>query len=121
MSSPRNVSIDLVCDNRIHRAIDRGPFEVLQPCEIDLFPECYPTELIEHRFLEPFTDAVRLWTLRLCLGVVDVAERQEELVFIPFWIPTVLGVPSSRMKIWLPIRNPLRNVLSLFKLFDRLK
>ena len=35
-------------------------------------------------FLEAFTDAVRLWVLGLGARVIDVLDREIELVFMPF-------------------------------------
>jgi hypothetical protein len=55
---------------------------------IDLLAEDDAIELIEHRLVEPLGDAVRLWALSLGARMVDILERQIELVFV------VLGVAA---------------------------
>src|SRR5579863_7690930 len=56
---------------------------------IDLLAEDDAIELIEHRLVEALDDAIRLWALGLGAGVVDVLERQVELVFVVFRVAAI--------------------------------
>ena len=53
-------------------------------------------ELSEHRLVEPFTDPVRLRTLRLGRGVIDVAERQAQLAILGVGPPADLRPAKAR-------------------------
>src|SRR6201982_44431 len=55
---------------------------------IDLLAEDDAIELTEHRLVEPLNDAIRLRALGLGARMVDILERQIELVFV------VLGVAA---------------------------
>ena len=59
------------------------PLELLDRL-IDLLAERHAIELIEHRFVEAFADAVRLRALYFRLRVLDVVESEVELVLMPF-------------------------------------
>jgi hypothetical protein len=65
---------------------------------VKLFAECHPIELVEHRLMEALADSVRLWALGLRPGMIDVFDRQIELVFMPLRIAAVFAatVGSSR-------------------------
>src|SRR5579872_5791121 len=56
---------------------------------IDLLAEDDAIELIEHHLVEALDDAIRLWALGLGAGVVDVLERQVELVFVVFRVAAI--------------------------------
>ena len=49
---------------------------------IDLLAEDDAIELIEHRLVEPLDDAIRLRALGLGARMVDILERQIELIFV---------------------------------------
>src|SRR5215212_1137019 len=49
---------------------------------VDLLAERHPIELVEHGAMETLADAVGLRALGLGAGVVDVLDRQVELVFV---------------------------------------
>src|SRR4029079_11957420 len=49
---------------------------------IDLLAERHPVELVEHGAMEALADTVGLRALGLGAGVVDVLDRQVELVFV---------------------------------------
>ena len=49
---------------------------------IDLFSEGDLVELVQNRAVEPFTDTVGLWRLHLGFGVINVVNRQIELVIM---------------------------------------
>src|SRR5262249_6476840 len=49
---------------------------------VDLFAECHTVELIEDGTMEALTDSVRLWALGLGSAVIDVLDREIELVFV---------------------------------------
>src|SRR5437588_3069021 len=51
---------------------------------IDLFAERHPVELVEQRAMEALTDAVGLRALGLGAAVIDVLDRQVELVLVAF-------------------------------------
>ena len=56
---------------------------------IDLLAEDDAIELIEHRLVEPLNDAIRLRALGLGARMVDILERQIELVFMALWIAAI--------------------------------
>ena len=56
-----------------------------------LLPERDPVELIECRLVEPFTDSIGLRTLGFRPGVIDVVQRQVELVLVPLDVSAVLS------------------------------
>ena len=68
-------------------ATHRDPPRALQR-EIDFLTERHTIKLIQCCFLEPLEDAVGLWTLGFCLGVLNVVERQIELVLVSLRVPT---------------------------------
>ena len=51
---------------------------------VDLFAERDAVELVEQGAMEAFADSVGLRALGLGTGVVDVLDRQVELVFVAF-------------------------------------
>jgi hypothetical protein len=61
---------------------------------IDLLAEDGAIELIEHRLVEPLDDAIRLWALGVGARMVDILERQIELVFV---VPGVAAVFRATM------------------------
>src|SRR3974377_287010 len=63
-----------------HPEVEVG-LEVLD-CRVDLLAEGYAIELVEHGLVEALDDAVGLRALGLGSGVVDVLDRQIELVFV---------------------------------------
>ncbi len=63
---------------------------------VDLFPECYPIELVLHRLMEALADAVGLGMLCLCLRMLDLVEAQEELIGMGVLTPTELRSPISQ-------------------------
>jgi hypothetical protein len=48
-------------------------------------------ELVQHGFVEAFADAIGLRALSLGARVVDVLDREIELVLVPLWVATVLA------------------------------
>ena len=64
------------------QVVDRG---------VDLLAEGDAVELIEHGFVEALDDAVGLRALGLGPGVVDVLDRQIELVFVAVVGPAIFG------------------------------
>src|SRR5205823_8653850 len=51
---------------------------------IDLLAERQPVELVEHGSMETLADAVGLRALCLGAAVIDVLDRQVELIFVAF-------------------------------------
>jgi hypothetical protein len=51
---------------------------------VDLFAECHTVELVEDGAMEALTNSVRLWALGLGAAVVDVLDREIELVSAAF-------------------------------------
>ena len=49
---------------------------------VDLLAKGDAIELIEHRLVEPLDDAIRLRALGLGARMVDILERQVELIFV---------------------------------------
>ena len=49
---------------------------------VDLFAECHPVELIQDSAMEALADSIRLRALGLGAAVIDVLDRQIELVFV---------------------------------------
>ena len=58
---------------------------------VHLFAERDTVELVEHRLVEAFADAVSLRALGLGTRVIDVLDRQIKLVFVPFRVAAVLA------------------------------
>ena len=58
---------------------------------VDLFPESDPVEFIQNGLMNPLTDPVRLWALRLGLRMLDLIELQIELIGMFIRSPTELG------------------------------
>ena len=58
---------------------------------VRLAPEGHPVKLIQNCFVEAFADAVCLRVKRLGFGVLNVIERQVELVIMRLWLATILG------------------------------
>ena len=63
---------------------------------IDLLSEGDAVELIEHGLVEPLGDSVGLWALGLGARVVDVLERQIELVFVMLRIAAIFRAPIGQ-------------------------
>ena len=80
--SCRNTSA-LVCALLV---IDRHPLiEVSLQCirrVVELLAERHPVELVQQRLVEPLADAVGLRALHLGPGVVDILDREAELIFV---------------------------------------
>src|SRR5437660_12572672 len=86
----------------LHRGLAEAPAAVMRPLlvvvdepgieiglqfldrAIDLFTERHPIELVEQRAMEALADAVGLWALGLGAAVIDVLDRQVELVLVAF-------------------------------------
>src|SRR5438477_1815648 len=86
----------------LHRGLAEAPAAVMRPLlvvvdepgieiglqfldrAIDLFTERHPIELVEQRAMEALADPVGLWALGLCAAVIDVLDRQVELVLVAF-------------------------------------
>src|SRR5438309_7308167 len=86
----------------LHRGLAEAPAAVMRPLlvvvdepgieiglqfldrAIDLFAERHPIELVEQRAMEALADAVGLWALGLGAAVIDVLDRQVELVLVAF-------------------------------------
>src|SRR5438105_11999408 len=84
----------------LHRGLAEAPAAVMRPLlvvvdepgieiglqfldrAIDLFTERHPIELVEQRAMEALADAVGLWALGLGAAVIDVLDRQVELVLV---------------------------------------
>jgi hypothetical protein len=58
---------------------------------VHLFAERHTIEFVEHGLVEPFTDAVGLRALGLGARVIDVLDREIELVLVPFGIAAILA------------------------------
>jgi hypothetical protein len=54
------------------------------------FAERDAVELVQHGFMEAFADAVGLRALGFGAGVIDVLDREIELVLVPLRIAAVL-------------------------------
>ena len=61
---------------------------------IDLLAERYTVELVEHGAMEALADAVGLRALGLGAAVIDVLDRQVELVFVAL-VAAELGAARS--------------------------
>ena len=64
-------------------------------CFVDLFTKCDSVELIEHRLVKALTDPIGLGTFGLGPGVVDIFDRQVQLIFMAVG-PTVLRPPIGQ-------------------------
>ena len=62
---------------------------------IDLLAEDDAIELIEHRFVGPLNDAIRLRALGLGARMVDILERQIELVFVMLGVAAIFRAAVS--------------------------
>src|SRR5215472_3077741 len=49
---------------------------------VDLFAECHPVELIQDGAMEALADSIRLRALGLGAAVIDVHDREVELIFV---------------------------------------
>ena len=58
---------------------------------INLLAESHPVELVQHRLVEALDDPVRLRTLGLGPGMVDILHRQVELVFVVLGVAAIFG------------------------------
>src|SRR5262245_66311330 len=58
---------------------------------VHLFAERDTVEFVEHGLVESFTDAVGLRAFGLGARVIDVLDRETELVFVPFGIAAILA------------------------------
>jgi len=56
---------------------------------VDLFAKCYLVELLQNGLVKAFADAVGLRTPGLRLCVIDVLDRQVELILVVLAIATV--------------------------------
>src|SRR5512133_1153977 len=63
---------------------------------IHLFAKRNTIELVERGLVEPFTDAVRLRALGLGARVIDVLNREIQLVFVPFGVAAELAAAISQ-------------------------
>ena len=61
---------------------------------VDLLAESHPIELIQHGAMEALADAVGLRALGLGAAVIDVLDRQVELVFVAL-VAAELGAARS--------------------------
>jgi hypothetical protein len=75
---------------------------------VHLFAERNTIEFVEHGLVESFTDAVGLRALGLGARVIDVLDREIELVFVPFGIAAILaaavGQYAQQLTSW-PSKN----------------
>src|SRR3984893_4741185 len=53
-------------------------------------------ELVQHCLVEALSDAIRLWTLRLGPGMVNIFHREIELVFVMLGITAIFGAAISQ-------------------------
>src|SRR5439155_19079257 len=58
---------------------------------VHLFAERDAIKLIEHGLVEALADTVGLRALRLGARVIDVLDREIELILVPLWIAAVLA------------------------------
>jgi hypothetical protein len=56
----------------------------------------WPCLIVFFDFMEAFTDAVRLWALGLGARVIDVLDREIQLVLVPFGIAAQLAAAVSQ-------------------------
>src|SRR5215471_13601208 len=61
---------------------------------VHLLAERHSIELVERRLVEAFADAVGLRALGLGSAVVDVLDREIELVLVPFGIAAIFAAGS---------------------------
>ena len=61
-----------------------------------LFSEGHLVELLQHRFVEAFADAVGLGATGLGSGMIDIFHGQVELVFVVFPGPAVFRAPIGQ-------------------------
>jgi len=59
---------------------------------VELFAKSNLIRLLQDRLVEPLTDAVSLRRLRLGSGVINIVDRQEQLVVMAVSSTAVIGV-----------------------------
>ena len=59
---------------------------------VELFAKSNLIKLLQDRLVEPLTDAVSLRRLRLGSGVINIVDRQEQLVVMAVSSTAVIGV-----------------------------
>ena len=68
---------------------------------IDLFAERDPIELVQDGAVKALADSIRLWALGLSAAVVDVLDREIELVFVALGaqnsVPRSVSMRDNRM------------------------
>jgi hypothetical protein len=77
-----------------HPGVDVA-LQLLQ-ARIQPLPERYAVELVLHRAMETFADAIGLRRPRLGLGMVDILNRQVELILVVFPLAAVLGSAAGQ-------------------------
>jgi len=62
----------------------------------DLFPERDPVEFVEHRLVEALDNSIRLRALGLGARMVNILDRQIELVFVVLRIAAIFRAPIGQ-------------------------
>jgi hypothetical protein len=62
---------------------------------VDFISEGDPVELVEHCLVEPLDDVIRLWTFCLRPRIIDILDRQVELVFVVLRSGAILRAAGS--------------------------
>ena len=76
----------------LHEPLIEIALQILYTC-IDLFPECDAVKFIENRFVESLAEPIGLRILHLRLRVLNVIDRQEQLVVVSIRPPRELRAP----------------------------
>ena len=58
---------------------------------VNLAPECYLVELLQDSLVEAFADAVGLWMVDFGSGMLNVVQRQVELVIVVLRFAAIFG------------------------------
>jgi hypothetical protein len=58
---------------------------------VHLFTKRDTAKFVEHGLLESLTDSIRLRALGLGTGVIDILDREVELIVMPLWVAAVFA------------------------------
>ena len=71
-------------------------FLQLRDRAVELLAECNAVELIEQRLVEALANAVRLRAPRLSARVIDVLDREVELIFVVLGLAAIFRAPVGK-------------------------
>src|ERR1700757_681013 len=63
---------------------------------IHLFAERNTVKLIQHGLVETLADPIGLGALGLGAGMINVLDREVELILVPLWVPAVFAPPVGQ-------------------------